>query len=64
MASQFQYTTQAQIRKAFWNQHPELPKKKINGIHFTDARVAFVFFVDMLERDGLISSDLAFKVTL
>ena len=63
-------TTQVQIRKIFWEQHPDLPRKKIknyagNGtMYCTDTRCAFVDFVDYLARDGQISAALADRATL
>jgi hypothetical protein len=63
-------TTQKQVRAAFWEAHPNLPRKKIknysgNGTMYqTDVRVAFTDFVDYLAKDGQISSALASRVTL
>ena len=65
-----QYTTQQQVRAAFWNMHPDLPRRKIanytgNGkMYRTDTRCAFVDFVDYLSNDGQISQELAQRVTL
>jgi hypothetical protein len=64
------YTTQKQIRAAFWKAHPDLPRRKIpdysgNGtMHVTDTRCAFSDFVDYLSRNGQISESLADRVTL
>ena len=64
------YANQAQIRKAFWEAHPDLPKKKIpdysgkGKMYPTDTRCAFCDFVDYLHRDGQISDALANRVTL
>ncbi len=67
---QHTYTTQKQIRAAFWAAFPELPRRKIknysgNGrMHQTDTRCAFVDFIDALSRDGQISQALAQRATL
>ena len=64
------YTTQREIRAAFWANHPAVPRKKIKdysgkGLMFpTDTRVAFCDFVDYLARNGDISPSLAERVTL
>lgn len=64
------YTTQVQVRKAFWEAHPNLSRKKIphyNGkekMYTTDTRCAFVDFVDHLEKSGMINESLAHRVTL
>lgn len=64
------YTTQAQIRAAFWAAFPELPRRKIPNyagtgrMYPTDTRCAFVDFVDALSRAGDISPELADRVTL
>ena len=64
------YTTQKQIRTAFWDAYPDLPRRKIpdysgNGkMYATDTRCAFCDFVDALNKDGQISDALANRVTL
>ena len=64
------YTTQKQIRAAFWEAHPDLPRRKITNyagtgkMHQTDTRCAFCDFVDALNKDGQISDALANRVTL
>jgi hypothetical protein len=64
------YTTQAEIRAAFWKTFPKLPREKItnysgNGkMHCTDTRCAFADWVDFLSRSGEISQKLAQNVTL
>lgn len=66
----YAYTTQAQVRKAFREQHPHLNFRKIthysgNGKMFvTDTRCAFVDWIDFLSRNGQISQELAQRVTL
>ncbi len=63
-------TTQREVRRAFWEQHPTLPRRKItnysgNGkMHVTDVRCAFCDFVDYLSESGEISQELAERVTL
>jgi hypothetical protein len=64
------FTTQRQVRAAFWKAHPEAERKKIpnhagNGtMHVTDTRCAFSDYVDQLSRMGQISQALAERVTL
>ena len=66
------YTTQAQVRMAFWegveglNRQAELKTKRSrpDKSFRTDVRCAFVDFIDRLHRDGLISDKMAAKVTL
>lgn len=68
----FAYTTQAQVRAAFWLEHTQLEQRaRANGTRSkgqnaqtTDCRVAFVDFVDALSRNGDISPTLAGRVTL
>jgi hypothetical protein len=63
-------TTQKALRTAFWQAHPDLPKRKImnyagtDKMYPTDTRVAWVDFVDAMERDGDISQALAQRATL
>lgn len=64
------YTTIAQVRAAFWDAHPHLPRRKIKNytgtgrMYPTDTRVAFVDWLDGEERDGNVSQALARRVTL
>lgn len=64
------YTTQKQIRAAFWAAHPNFPRQKVpnysgsGSMYVTDTRCAFSDFVDYLARDGQISEELAQRVTL
>ena len=62
----YEFTTQKQIRSAFWQGFPEY--QKVSGWTQNDyktlIRCEFVEFVDMLERDSLISESLANKTTL
>lgn len=63
-------TNQAQIRAAFWQAHPTLPRHKYkwtNGTEWhypADTRCAFVDFVDQLARNGQITESLAQRATL
>lgn len=66
------YTTQAQVRAAFWQEHARFDarmreygvRSKGQNAQHTDVRVAFVDYVDMLCRNGDISEALAHRVTL
>lgn len=71
------YTTQQQIRAAFWemvdeyNAAPEVPRfhltrkrLKSSGDYNTDTRAAWVDYVDALRKSGQISEALAERVTL
>ena len=64
----YTYTTQAQVRAAFWQGlqpgHIWRKKDKASGDYCTDCRCEFVDFVDMLQKDGHISEALAYRVTL
>lgn len=57
------YTTQKQIRAAFYAENPSAKRRKQND-QPADIRAAFVDFVDYLHRAGLISDSLAARVTL
>lgn len=64
------YTTQKQIRAAFWESYPDLPRRKITNyagtgkMYQTDTRCAFCDFVDDLNKNGQISDQLANRATL
>lgn len=68
------YTTQTEVRAAFWRDNPQAQRSYINGprrpvvapqnYQPVDTRCAFVDFVDALQRDGQISAVLAGRVTL
>lgn len=64
----YHYTTQKQIRNAFWQEHPEFQHlrraKKTQNDYPCDLRMAFVDFVDALERDTHITEALANRATL
>lgn len=64
------YTTEIQVRAAFWRSHPKANRKLIRdssgrGTMYTaDTRCAFVDFMDYLSKNGDISPELAERVTL
>lgn len=68
-------TNQKQIRAAFWQAFPDLPRRRYRYswnprdksaelVYPIDTRCAFVDFLDSLERDGQISEALANRATL
>lgn len=65
-------TTQAQVRAAFWNDHPSFDhqaraagiRSKRQNEHCATVRCAFVDYVDSLARSGEISEALAGRVAL
>tara|TARA_R110000824_G_scaffold395825_1_gene596821 strand:- start:543 stop:773 length:231 start_codon:yes stop_codon:yes gene_type:complete len=63
----YDFTTQAQIRSAFWQGNEHLKhyiKSKTQNDYAATIRTEFVEFIDMLERSKHISPKLANKVTL
>jgi hypothetical protein len=61
----YTYTTQAQVRAAFWQGWPQgFQRGKKHNEYNATIRSEFVEFVDMLARDGHISEALAQRVTL
>lgn len=64
--------TQAEIRAAFWRDHPEHDtrarqrgtRSKSQNQQTTDCRMAFCDYVENLSRNGSISESLAHRVTL
>lgn len=71
--------TLSELRAQFWEQHPTYKRKTVskvssNGKKFykyadqndypADVRMAWVFFVDNMQRSGEISEALAWKATL
>jgi hypothetical protein len=66
------YTTQKQVRSAFWEAHPSFDhqareagiRSKRQNEHCATVRCAFVDYVDSLARDGQITEKLASRVTL
>ena len=68
-------TNQKQIRAAFWEAFPDLPRRRYRYspnrsdktaelVFPIDTRCAFVDFVDQLQREGIISEALADRATL
>jgi hypothetical protein len=68
-------TNQKQIRAAFWDAFPDLPRRRYRYswnrsdktaelVFPIDTRCAFVDFVDYLQRNGDISESLANRATL
>lgn len=66
----YRITTQKQLRREFWATFPKLPKIKIPDdsglrmIYTADTRMAFVDWLDGLEKSGEISEALAQSATL
>lgn len=66
----YQITTQRELRREFWRQHPHLQRRKItnysgNGtMHVTDTRCAWCDWLDALSKDGTIPQELAQRATL
>ena len=66
------YTTQKQIRRAFWDANPHFAEQarqagilsKPQNEHCATVRCSFVDFIDSLARDGQISEALADRATL
>jgi hypothetical protein len=69
------YTTQKQIRAAFWETHPDVIRRRYRYswsqsdktaelVYPMATRCAFVDFLDFLERDGQITEALANRATL
>jgi hypothetical protein len=66
------YTSQQQVRRAFWQSHPthyaHAKKWQIvtagHDRHTCETRTAFVDFVDHLAKSGAITERLAQRVTL
>jgi hypothetical protein len=57
------YTTQKEIRAAFYAEHPTISRRPQND-QPADIRMAFCEFIDVLHRAGLISNSLAARATL
>lgn len=68
-------TNQTQIRAAFWQAFPEVPRRRYRYspnrsdktaelVYPIDTRCAFVDFLDSLHRSGQISEALANRATL
>jgi len=64
---EYDFTTQAQVRKAFWQGSEHLKhyvKSKTQNEYNTTIRVEFCDFVEMLRSNEHISEKLANEVTL
>jgi hypothetical protein len=68
-------TNQKQIRAAFWEAFPNLPRRRYRYswnprdktaelVFPIDTRCAFVDYLDQLQRAGIISESLANRATL
>jgi len=71
----YEFTNQKQLRAAFWEAHPGLPRRRYRYawtqadktaelVYPTDTRVAFVDWLDAMHHDGRISESLANRATL
>jgi len=66
----YTFTTQRALRRAFWQEHSDLERRKItnysgNGkMHVTDTRVAWTDWLDAQAKMGTISQGLAYRATL
>jgi len=61
----YTYTTQKQVRAAFWQGWPEeFQRGKRHNEYNATIRSEFSAFIDMLQKDGHISETLAQRVTL
>jgi hypothetical protein len=66
----YTYTTQKALRAAFWDRFPSLTRRRIKDytgtglMHCTDTRCAWVDWIDYLEKDRQISTELAQRATL
>ena len=60
-------TTQREVRRAFWDEHPECARIRRPGSQnnqLVGVRVAWVDYIELLARNGEISESLAQRVTL
>ena len=62
--------SQRELRRLFWDQHPQLDRRKIadyagtGTMYRTDTRCAWTDWIDMLSKCGAISEALASRATL
>ena len=60
--------TITEVRRAFWDAHPqfksEYRKTWKQNQYKADIRMAFVDYIDFLQKDGQITEKLAYRVTL
>lgn len=59
-------TNQKDLRAAFWEAHPQFKRqgRKTQNDYPTDTRLAWVDFVDSMNRNGQIDDNLAQRATL
>lgn len=65
-------TNQRELRKAFWEIHPQCERKKVRGfgdfqcemIFPIATRAAWINWIARMQQDGVISAKLASRVTL
>lgn len=61
-------TNQVELRRQFWADHPDLDRTKIKmgdeRIYKTDTRVAWVDYVDHMQKSGQIPEKLAQRAVL
>lgn len=64
-------TNQKELRKLFWQEHPQLEHLRRRTVKYgdhkdypTDVRVSFVDWLDRLHRDGRVSDRLVNNATL
>ena len=66
--SRYLYTSQDQLRRAFWLARPDLRPQyrsaKRQNAYPCDTRMAWCDYVEAMARDGAISDDLAARATL
>lgn len=61
----YQITNQRDLRAAFWRYNRDYPRgKNRDGEYNVDARMAFVDWIDAMQRNGVISEALAQRATL
>jgi hypothetical protein len=62
------YTTQRQVRRAFWQAHPNLPRRRVRAgdrlVYLADTQGAWADFLAELQRGGDIPPDLAQTASL
>jgi hypothetical protein len=63
---EYSITTQAELRRVFWESNPEFQRKGNQGQNAYNAtiRSAWCFFVDAMQKDGQISHALAKRAGL
>ncbi len=60
--------TMKEVRQSFWAAFPqfksEFRTRKTQNDYRTEIRVSFTDYIDSLQKDGIISEKLAYKITL